>query len=94
MKSVALYESFGMKATMHGDDNWANLPVCAATNHNTIEYYERGLLAPGYDEAYEIPEPYLKEIQDPFDGEGYVLVSQKPGLGFEIDWDYVDNNRV
>ena len=31
--------------------------------------------------------PYMKDICDPFDGEGNVVVSQKPGLGFEIDWD-------
>lgn len=93
MKTVALYESFGMRATMHGG-GWGNMPIYGATNHNTIEWYERGLFAPGHDEAYEIPPPYLKEISDPFDGEGYVSVPQKPGLGFEIVWDYVENNRV
>lgn len=93
MKTVSLYESFGMRATMHGG-GWGNMPIYGSTNHNTIEYYERGLFAPGHDEAYEIPPPYLKEISDPFDGEGYVSVPQKPGLGFEIVWDYVEDNRV
>ena len=93
MKTVALYESFGMRCTMHGG-NWGNMPIYGATNHNTIEYYERGLFAPGHDEAYEVPPPYLKEIADPFDGQGNVLVPQKPGLGFEIDWDYIEDNRA
>ncbi len=93
MKTVALYESFGMRSTMHGG-GWGNMPIYGATNHNTIEYYERGLFAPGHDEAYEIPPPYLKQISDPFDGEGNVSVPQKPGLGFEIDWDYIEDNRV
>ena len=92
-KTVNLYESFSMRATLHGT-GWANIQICASTDVNTIEYYERGLLAPGLDEAYEEPEPYVKEISDPFDGEGNVLVPQKPGLGFEIDWDYIDDNRL
>ncbi|NKB69039.1 MAG: enolase [Candidatus Latescibacteria bacterium] len=92
-KSVALYESFGMRATIHGG-GWGNLQIYASTDVNTIEYFERGLLAPGFDEAYEVPPPYMKEICDPFDGEGNVLISQKPGLGFELNWDYIDDNRV
>jgi L-alanine-DL-glutamate epimerase-like enolase superfamily enzyme len=28
------------------------------------------------------------------DGEGNVLIPQKPGLGMEIDWDYIDENRI
>ena len=92
-KSVALYESFGMRATIHGG-GWGNLHIYASTNVDTIEYFERGLFAPGHDEAYEVPPPYMKEICDPFDGEGNVIVSQKPGLGFEIDWDYIEDNRL
>ena len=92
-KTVDLYESFGMRATIHGGQ-WGNMQIYASTNENTIEYYERGLFAPGHDEAYEVPPPYLKEISDPFDGKGNVRVPQKPGLGFEIDWDYIEDNRV
>ena len=92
-KSIALYESFGMRATIHGG-GWGNLQVYASTDVNTIEYFERGLFAPGHDEAYEEPPAYLKEICDPFDGEGNVLVSQKSGLGFELDWDYIDDHRI
>jgi L-alanine-DL-glutamate epimerase-like enolase superfamily enzyme len=92
-KSVTLYESFGMRATIHGG-GWDNLHIYASTDVDTIEYFERGLFAPGLDEAYEIPPPYMKTICDPFDGEGNVIISQKPGLGFEINWDYIDDNRV
>jgi len=28
------------------------------------------------------------------DGEGNVLIPQKLGLGMEIDWDYIDENRI
>ena len=93
MKTVALYESFGMRATIHGG-GWGNLHVYGATNHNTIQYFERGLLAPGLDEAYEVPPPHMKTICDPMDDDGNVLISPKPGLGFELNWDYIDDNRV
>ena len=56
VKSVALYESFGMRATIHGG-GWGNLHIYASTDVNTIEYFERGLFAPGMDEDYEVPPP-------------------------------------
>ena len=28
------------------------------------------------------------------DEDGYVLVSQTPGLGLEYDWDYINENLV
>ena len=92
-KSVHLYESFGLRATMHGGW-WGNMQVYASTDANTTEYFERGLLAPGLDEEYEKPPPYLKAICDPMDDAGNVIVPQTPGLGFEFDWDYIEDNRV
>ncbi len=53
---------------------------------------ERGLLAPGVD--YETPPPYLHAIGDPMDAEGYVHLSQEPGMGYQINWDYIEENRV
>jgi L-alanine-DL-glutamate epimerase-like enolase superfamily enzyme len=28
------------------------------------------------------------------DDDGNVILPTKPGLGMELDWDYIDNNRV
>ena len=56
------------------------------------KYFERGLLRPELD--YEVPAPYLKAICDPMDDDGNVILPTKPGLGMELDWDYIDNNRV
>jgi L-alanine-DL-glutamate epimerase-like enolase superfamily enzyme len=56
------------------------------------KYYERGLLHPFID--YDKPDPWLKEIIDPLDDEGYVHLPQKPGLGLEIDFDYIHDNIV
>ena len=56
------------------------------------EYYERGLLHPFVD--YEQPAPWLNEIADPMDDEGYVHVSQQPGLGLDINFEYIREHRV
>jgi L-alanine-DL-glutamate epimerase-like enolase superfamily enzyme len=56
------------------------------------EYYERGLLHPFLD--YDQPPPWLHELADPLDEQGYVHVSQKPGLGQEINFDYIREHAV
>jgi len=43
---------------------------------------------------YEMPPPYLEEICDPMDSEGYVRISQEPGMGYRINWDYINDNLV
>ena len=48
---------------------------------NVIKLSEVGHLAAG-------------QICDPMDDDGNVLISQQPGLGFELNWDYIDDNRV
>jgi len=63
-----------------------------ATSEDVCEYYERGLHAPGDD--YETPPPYLHALSDPLDAEGYVHLSQEPGMGYQINWDYIKENRV
>jgi L-alanine-DL-glutamate epimerase-like enolase superfamily enzyme len=43
---------------------------------------------------YEKPMPYLKEPCDALDADGYVRVPTQPGLGYQIDWDYIEANRL
>jgi hypothetical protein len=71
---------------------FGNLHVLGATSEDTSEYYERGLLAPGvnYDETH----PYLKQNCDAMDAEGFVRLPQGPGLGYDIQWDYIADNLV
>jgi len=90
-KMVSVCEAFGVKCEIHMS-GFANLQILGATSEDTCEYYERGLLAPGVD--YETPPPYLEEICDPLDSEGYVPVPQEPGMGYRIRWDYIEENRV
>jgi L-alanine-DL-glutamate epimerase-like enolase superfamily enzyme len=56
------------------------------------EYYERGLLHPMLD--YESQTPWLNDIIDPMDEQGFIRIPQKPGLGMDIDWDYIRENEV
>lgn len=90
IKVVHLCESFGVRMEVHGGGA-ANLHVLCAMGIPG-QYYERGLLHPFID--YEQPAPWLNALEDPMDEEGYVTVSQRPGLGQDINMDYIRSNRV
>ena len=89
MKIVHLCESFGVRMEVHGG-GVGNLHVLCAMGIPG-EYYERGLLHPILD--HEQPSPWLNEIVDPMDEEGFVHVSQEPGLGINIDFDYIRDHK-
>ena len=90
-KMVNICQAFGIQCEMHGG-GWANSQILAATTEATCKYFERGLLRPEFD--YETPAPYLKAICDPLDDDGNVILPTKPGLGMELDWDYINDNKV
>ncbi|MCZ6633513.1 MAG: enolase [bacterium] len=90
-KMVSVCEAYGLKCEIHMA-GFANLQILAATSEDTCEYYERGLLAPGVD--YDTPQPYLEAICDPMDENGYVHVPQEPGMGYKINWDYIEENKI
>ncbi|MEX1021041.1 MAG: enolase C-terminal domain-like protein [Litorilinea sp.] len=90
-KMAGICEAFGVKCEVHMS-GFANLQILGSTSEDVCEYYERGLLAPGLD--YETPPPYLAALGDPMDSDGYVHLPQGPGMGYEIVWDYIEENRV
>jgi len=90
-KMVMLCQAFGIQCEMHGG-HWTNSHILGATPEATCEYFERGLLRPDLD--YETPPPYLKAIPDPMDDEGNVILTTKPGLGMEFNWDYIEEHRI
>lgn len=90
IKTAHLCESFGVKMEVHGGGA-ANLHVLCAMGIPG-HYYERGLLHPFLD--YEEPPPWLNALDDPLDEEGCVHVSQRPGLGQDINFDYIRANSV
>lgn len=89
MKIVHLCESFHLRCEIHGDGA-ANLQVLGAMAIPG-EYYEHGLLHPLLD--FDAEKPWLKRPIDAFDG-GSVAVPQAPGIGEEIDWDFIKDNLV
>jgi L-alanine-DL-glutamate epimerase-like enolase superfamily enzyme len=90
-KTAVVCEAYGVRCEIHMS-GVANLHVLGATSEDTCEYYERGLLAPGVD--YDQPLPYLKEPLDTLEADGCVAVPQGPGLGYQLDWDYIAEHRL
>lgn len=90
MKTVHLAEAFGMSLEVHGGGPGNLHALCAMGIPGA--YYERGLLHPFVN--YEQPAPWLHAIADPLDDQGYVHVSQRPGLGWEINFEYIREHRV
>ena len=90
-KLTGVCEAFGVKCEVHMS-GFANLQILGSTSEDVCEYYERGLHAPGDD--YETPPPYLHALGDPLNADGYVHLSQEPGMGYQINWDYIEEHRV
>jgi L-alanine-DL-glutamate epimerase-like enolase superfamily enzyme len=90
-KTAIVCEAYGLRCEIHMA-GFGNLQVLGATSEDTSEYYEKGLLAPGVD--YDAPHPYLRHTCDRIDPDGYITLPSAPGLGYEIVWDYVQDNLV
>jgi L-alanine-DL-glutamate epimerase-like enolase superfamily enzyme len=90
LKVAHLAESFGMRMEVHGGGP-GNLHVLCAMAFPG-EFYERGLLHPFID--HDQPPAWLNKLDDPMDEEGFVHVSQLPGLGQDINFDYIRDNLV
>jgi L-alanine-DL-glutamate epimerase-like enolase superfamily enzyme len=84
LKIAHLAESFGMSCEVHGTGA-GNLAVCAAIANTT--WYERGLLHPFLD--YDRPPEHLRRIDDEMDQEGFVRLRDEPGLGQDLDLDWI-----
>ncbi|MDF0601709.1 mandelate racemase family protein [Psychromarinibacter sp. C21-152] len=89
LKTMRLAEGFGMDCEVHGNQS-PNLHVVAASRN--CRWYERGLLHPflDYDDGFD----YLTSLSDPMDAQGLVHVPDRPGLGDEIDFDFIEDNRI
>lgn len=89
MKTAKLAESFHMSCEIHGTGA-GNLAVAAAIPNT--HYYERGLLHPFID--YDKPSEYQNRIDDEMDADGYVICRDTPGLGQDLNLDFIEANRV
>ena len=89
LKVAHLAESFGMNCEVHGNGA-ANLNVIGAIRN--CDWYERGLLHPFID--YDEVPAYLKSLVDPMDRDGFVHLPTRPGLGEDIDFEYIEAHTV
>jgi L-alanine-DL-glutamate epimerase-like enolase superfamily enzyme len=90
-KTVNVCEAFGYRCEIHMS-GIGNLHILGSTSEDTCEYYERGLLAPGVD--YDAQLEYLNTPLDAMDAEGYVHLPQRPGLGYDLNWDYIREHLI
>jgi len=90
-KTIAVCEAYGVRCEVHMS-GFGNLQVLGSASEDVCGYYEKGLLAPGVD--YDVPVPYLKEACDPIDAEGFVRIPKAPGLGYDLNWDYIEQCKV
>ena len=90
MKIVHLAEAFNMAMEVHGGGagNLHALLSMAIPG----EFYERGLLHPFIN--HDQPPDYLNNIIDPMDKEGFIRMPLGNGLGWDINFDYINNSTV
>jgi L-alanine-DL-glutamate epimerase-like enolase superfamily enzyme len=85
MKTAHICEGYGVMCAIHGGSIACLHAACAIYN---TKYFER--LVP---ETYYSP-PGIKDAATEIDSEGYARPWDKPGLGLEIDWDWVNKHTV
>ena len=90
-KAFDMYEAFGLPCEMQVG-GFGNAAILGAATEETCEYFERGLLY--LDDDYDRTPRYLKSICDPMGTDGYVDLPQTPGLGFDFNWDYINDNLL
>ena len=93
MKVAHACEALGLDIELHGPGPAQRQCMAAIRNTN---YYEMGLVhpnAPASHDAHLYKDGY-RDALDAIDARGHVPVPQKPGLGAEIDWDWVGSRRT
>ncbi len=90
MKCIHLCEAFGMRIELHGGG--AGTLHALGAMRIPGEFYERGLLHPHVN--FDAQKPWLKTPIDAIDSNGDIAIPQGPGLGEEIDWDFIKDNLV
>lgn len=93
MKLAHACEAIGMDIEFHGPGPAARHCMAAIRNTN---YYEMGLVHPKAPSSSIAP-IYLGDYADgltAIDADGCVPVPQGPGLGVEINWDFVHRNLI
>ena len=85
MKTAHICEGYGMMCAIHGGSIACLHAACAIYN---TKYFER--LVP---EIYYAP-PGIRDASTEIDSEGYARPWDKPGLGIQVDWDWVNKHTI
>ena len=86
-------EALGIDVEFHGPGPAQRQCMAAIRNTN---YYEMGLLHPRAPSSSDVPlyKGGYRDALDAIDAKGHVPVPQGPGLGVEIDWDWVQQHHT
>jgi L-alanine-DL-glutamate epimerase-like enolase superfamily enzyme len=91
MKIAHAAEGFGLDVELHGPGPIRRHLMASMRNSN---YYEMGLVHP---KAPPFGPPVYKNYKDSLDAidkNGCITVPEGPGLGVQIDWDYINKNKT
>lgn len=93
MKIAALAEAFGLDAELHGPSLAHRHCMASITNTN---YYELGLVHPkvSHNRAPIYRDPQWLDMLDSVDSQGCVSVPDGPGLGVDLDWDWINQHKL
>lgn len=92
MKVAHAAEGFGLDVELHGGGLAHRHCIAAIRNTN---YYELGLLNPRIKNTKPpiYPPQFVDELEN-IGTDGHVPVPQGPGLGVEMNWDYINAHKV
>jgi L-alanine-DL-glutamate epimerase-like enolase superfamily enzyme len=93
MKVAHACEALGLDIEFHGPGPAQRQCMAAVRNTN---YYEMGLVHPkaSVSNDMHLYKDGYRDTLDAIDARGHVPIPQKPGLGAEIDWEWVNKNSV
>jgi L-alanine-DL-glutamate epimerase-like enolase superfamily enzyme len=89
LKIANMAECFHMSTEIHGTGA-GNLAVALGIPNTS--FYERGLLHPFVD--YDQPKEYQNRIDDEMDSDGFVHGRNEPGLGQDLNMEYIEASLV
>ena len=92
MKLAHAAESLGIDIEFHGANPTVRQCMASVRNSN---YYEMGLVHPNAPIS-QAPELYLDydDSLEAVDKNGHIPVPKGPGIGVEINWDWINANRT
>jgi L-alanine-DL-glutamate epimerase-like enolase superfamily enzyme len=91
MKAAHVAEGFGVDVEIHAPGPAQRHCMAAIRNAN---YYELGLVHPKVDTAQPPVYTNYRDSLNAIDENGHLPVPDGPGLGVEIDWDFVEAHRT